>query len=189
MPQMAPSKIMMLGRVAPPTRAGFLNPPRTSPGVPQNLLRQTLLGGLGATGRMLSGLGQVGTGENIIADVDAEAAGIAASATVTGPMPGQAVPTTAAPVGGGNGNGGNGFRPQFGVDAGVNVFGRRVGLGATLGFVSLSLLSGAASAVHGWRRDRTPISAWGWFTLGSMFPIITPLVAVGQGFGKPRRRR
>jgi len=192
MPYMAPSKIMMLGRIQPRTRTGYLNPPRTSPGVPQNLLRQTLLGGLGSTARMLSGLGQVvGSSNDPIGDVVAESAIVAGDAQGFPTVPGQAVPATPAPsVSGGDG----GFvtpvqYPSVGAQAGVNLFGQRIGLGATLGFVSISLLSGALSAIHGWNRDHTPIAAWGWFTLGSLFPIVTPLVALGQGYAKPRRRR
>ena len=192
MPYMAPSKIMMLGRLQPQARTGYLNPPRTSPQVPQNLLRQTLLGGLGSTGRMLSGLGQVvGSSENPIGDVTTESAIVANDALANPTLPGQAVPTTAAPVMGGNGDGGYVTPvqyPSIGAQAGVNVFGQRLGLGATLGFASVSLLSGALSAIHGWNRDKTPIAAWGWFTLGSLFPIVTPLVALGQGYAKPRRR-
>lgn len=191
MPYMAPSKIMMLGRIQPRTRTGFLNPPRTSPDVPQNLLRQTLLGGLGSTARMLSGLGQVvGSSNNPIGDVVDESAIVAGSAQTYPSMPGQAVPSTAAPMYGSS----DGFvrpvqYPSMGASAGINVFGQRLGLGATLGFASVSLLSGALSAIHGWNRDHTPIAAWGWFTLGSLFPIVTPLVALGQGYAKPRRRR
>lgn len=187
MPAMAPSKILMLGRVQPRVRAGFLNPPRTSPRVPQNLLRQTLLGGgLRATGAALQGLGQViGQGDDIMGEVNVEAGDVAASAGAGVRVPGPAVPSTAAPVVGAP----MGFTPRVGGDVGFNLFGRRVGLGVTLGVASLAFLSGTLSAVHGWRRDRTPIAAWGWFTLGTMFPIITPLVAVGQGFARPRKRR
>lgn len=55
--------------------------------------------------------------------------------------------------------------------------------------------SSGASAFHGYRRSRGSVgSAVGWGLLGALFPIITPAVALAQGFGKPkvksnRRRR
>lgn len=182
MPYMPRTNVMMLGRIQPRTRAGFLNPPRTSPGVPQNLLRQTLLGGLGSSMRMLRGLGGLGQaviGDNPEGAITAESAVIATdSLDETGrPFPGQSVPTSPAPI--------ESMPASMGVSL-PNVSMRRGTLGVAL---SLSLLSGAASAYHGWKRDGTPIAAWGWFTLGSMFPIVTPIIAVGQGYGKRRGRR
>lgn len=55
--------------------------------------------------------------------------------------------------------------------------------------------SSGASAFHGYRRSRGSVgAAVGWGLLGALFPIITPAVALAQGFGKPkvaknRRRR
>jgi len=52
---------------------------------------------------------------------------------------------------------------------------------------AISLASGAASAYHGVKRNNG--SAWQgvkWFVLGSFFPIVTPAIAVAQGFGKPK---
>jgi hypothetical protein len=57
------------------------------------------------------------------------------------------------------------------------------------------IVSSGASAFHGYRRGRGSVGgAIGWGLLGALFPIITPAVALAQGFGKPkvtgnRRRR
>ena len=50
----------------------------------------------------------------------------------------------------------------------------------------LATASGAASAYHGYRRNDSVGWALWWFLMGSMFPVITPTIAVAQGFGKPR---
>jgi len=53
----------------------------------------------------------------------------------------------------------------------------------TIGGV-LALTSAAASAYHGYRRNQS--IGWGvwWFLMGSIFPVVTPVFAVAQGFGK-----
>lgn len=50
-----------------------------------------------------------------------------------------------------------------------------------------SLASAAVSAYHGTRRNGGSIF-WGtvWFSLGALFPVITPVVAVAQGLGECR---
>lgn len=192
MPYMAPTRVLTLGRlgrVQPSLRQGYLNPPRTTPSFPQNLLRQTVLSGLGKVG-MLAGLGQPPG----LATPDQLAASAAYSAYnhVEAPYPGQSVPTQPAPVGQPlveqgvvQASNGNNVASQV---ASWGWGGYQYNRGAVLGYLSLSLLSGIVSAVHGWQRDRTPIAAWGWFTLGSMFPIVTPGVALVQGYGKRRGR-
>ena len=50
----------------------------------------------------------------------------------------------------------------------------------------LATLSAAASGYHGYRRNNSLGWGIGWFVLGSLFPVITPTVALAQGFGKPR---
>lgn len=49
---------------------------------------------------------------------------------------------------------------------------------------ALSVVSGAASAYHGYRRNQS--IGWGvwWFIMGSVFPVITPAIGLAQGFGK-----
>jgi hypothetical protein len=50
---------------------------------------------------------------------------------------------------------------------------------------AVAALSGAASGYHGYKRNAGSVGwAAGWALLGAMFPVITPAVAVVQGFGK-----
>ena len=48
----------------------------------------------------------------------------------------------------------------------------------------LSVVSGVLSGYHGYRRNHSIGWGIGWFALGSLFPVITPTIAVAQGFGK-----
>lgn len=50
----------------------------------------------------------------------------------------------------------------------------------------LTLASAAASGFHGYRRNQS--IGWGlaWFVLGGIFPVVTPVIALAQGFGKPK---
>ena len=65
--------------------------------------------------------------------------------------------------------------------------------GATVGAITdpgglwpaVVLASSAASAYHGYARNRSILWAGVWGLLGYAFPIITPAVAVAQGFGEP----
>jgi hypothetical protein len=54
---------------------------------------------------------------------------------------------------------------------------------------ALSTASMAVSAYHGYRRNSLgdhPVAwALAWGLLGAMFPVITPVIAVAEGFGKP----
>lgn len=60
------------------------------------------------------------------------------------------------------------------------------GLGAgAMAWWFLSTASMAASAYHGYKRNESIGWALGWGFLGSIFPIITPVVAIAQGFAKP----
>lgn len=52
----------------------------------------------------------------------------------------------------------------------------------------LSTASMAASAYHGYKRNDSVGWAVGWGLLGGIFPIITPTIAVAQGFGKPKKK-
>lgn len=55
---------------------------------------------------------------------------------------------------------------------------------------SLFAVSIGASAYHGYKRSRGSTgAAVGWGLLGGIFPIITPAVALAQGFGKPKTKR
>jgi hypothetical protein len=50
----------------------------------------------------------------------------------------------------------------------------------------LALVSAGASAYHGYHRNHGSVP-WllGWGALGAIFPVITPGVALIEGFGKP----
>lgn len=53
----------------------------------------------------------------------------------------------------------------------------------------ISLLSAAASGYHGVKRNHGSVG-WGltWFALGGLFPIVTPVIAAAQGFGKAKAK-
>lgn len=50
----------------------------------------------------------------------------------------------------------------------------------------LGTASMAASAFHGYRRNQSIGWALAWGVLGGVFPVLTPAVALAQGFGQPR---
>lgn len=56
-------------------------------------------------------------------------------------------------------------------------------------YATLAMLSMAASTYHGYRRNvngEHPIAwALAWGFMGSLFPVIVPVIAVAQGYGKP----
>ena len=56
-----------------------------------------------------------------------------------------------------------------------------------MAWAALSTASMGVSAYHGYRRTQSIGWALGWAALGAMFPIITPTIAVAQGFGKRKR--
>lgn len=52
----------------------------------------------------------------------------------------------------------------------------------------LSAVSAGASAFHGYRRNQSVGWAVAWGAAGAAFPIITPAIAIAQGFGKRAKR-
>lgn len=142
-------------------RTGALYMQPVKPSLSAVVFKPVLLNGIGMMGR-LAGLGDAI--ENTVNQATTSAVDATAAAQQTMTTPGLPA-TSTAPA--------------------ASVTGPSA---AGAGMMMLMLLSGLASAVHGWKRDHTPISAFGWFTLGSMFPIITPTVAIAQGYGKRRRR-
>ena len=169
------TKVMLLGRTGfPQLRVRELTSRRVTPQQPQNLLRAATLNGLSATTLMLGKL----SGSDEILDpwaADAQATGALNASEhqsvveSTAVIPGQATSIGNREVGYG----------MAALDAGTQK--------ALKFWVPISLLSGMLSAYHGYKRDRTAIASFGWGVLGSMFPLITPAVAVAQGFGKSRR--
>ncbi len=68
-----------------------------------------------------------------------------------------------------------------------------VGLGIT--WATVATVSSLASVYHGYRRNTPkgagPALGWGlwWGLMGAMFPLVTPVVGVAQGWAKPKRGR
>lgn len=50
----------------------------------------------------------------------------------------------------------------------------------------LATASFAASVYHGYKRNSSVGWAIWWGVMGALFPVITPTIAVAQGFGKPK---
>jgi hypothetical protein len=53
-------------------------------------------------------------------------------------------------------------------------------------FGVLALASMAASTYHGYRRNKSIGWALVWGVAGGLFPVVTPAIAVAQGFAKPK---
>lgn len=181
MPRLEPTTVMTLGRIyagdlEPPLRTSFLNPPPTTPGYPQNLLRQAVMNGLrGVRGVGLGLMSPAGSypgpmeqAQYAAGDATAAAAE-SASQTADEPM----VP-----------NGGGSFTT---MPAQRNYM-------PGPGWYALATVSSLASIYHGYRRNlpRGPGKAlgWGlwWGLMGTIFPLVTVAVGVAQGYGKPRAR-
>lgn len=54
---------------------------------------------------------------------------------------------------------------------------------------ALSTASMAASAYHGYKRNQSIGWALWWGFAGAVFPVVTPVIAVAQGFGERKRGR
>ena len=53
-------------------------------------------------------------------------------------------------------------------------------------WMALAAVSSAASAYHGYKRNKSVGWALWWGFAGGLAPVITPVIAIAQGFGKPR---
>jgi hypothetical protein len=51
----------------------------------------------------------------------------------------------------------------------------------------LAISSAAVSAYHGYKRNDSLGWAVWWFFMGSVFPVFTPVIALAQGYGKPKK--
>jgi hypothetical protein len=173
------TKVMLLGRTGlPQLRVQQMTSRRVTPQMPQNLFRAATLNGLGATRAIL---GKLAGPDEIL---DPWAANAQASGALDSMEHQETVQSTAVIPGQATSIGGRDYSTGYGAAL------RDVQDGtirALKWWVPISLLSGMLSAYHGYKRDHTPIASFGWFTLGTMFPLITPAVAVAQGFGKSRR--
>jgi hypothetical protein len=158
---------------------------------PPNILRQTFTSGIVWSGRALSGLGQAAG--DLLDPWAADAAGENAimqqvESGAISPELGQSVPTPDMPT----------VADAPWMQQTIDLPGTRFDdtwlakKGTLAGIGVLALLSGGISAYHGYRRDRGSWgSAFGWFVLGSMFPVVVPAAAflIKPGFAKPRRGR
>ena len=52
---------------------------------------------------------------------------------------------------------------------------------------AIGIASVGASAYHGYKRNNSLGWGIGWGILGGLFPILTPAIALAQGFGKPAK--
>lgn len=52
----------------------------------------------------------------------------------------------------------------------------------------LSTASACAGAFHGYRRNQSVGWAVAWGAAGAVFPVITPVIAVAQGFGERAKK-
>lgn len=59
-----------------------------------------------------------------------------------------------------------------------------VSAGVSLAFALLSTASMGVSAYHGYKRNQSIGWALVWGFFGGVFPVIVPVIAVAQGFGK-----
>lgn len=83
-----------------------------------------------------------------------------------------------------------GFNPQPAPPPqlrGMGAMGDGMSDTAMMAVGALSTASMAASAYHGYKRHDSVGWALWWGLMGAMFPVITPTIAVAQGFGKRSR--
>lgn len=50
-----------------------------------------------------------------------------------------------------------------------------------------TIAAAGAAGFHGYRRNDSLVWGLSWFVLGTLFPIVTNVVALAQGFGQPRK--
>lgn len=60
--------------------------------------------------------------------------------------------------------------------------------GVGIAFTALAMVSMGASAYHGYKRNNSVGWAVWWALMGGIFPIITPVIAFAQGYGKPTKK-
>lgn len=85
---------------------------------------------------------------------------------------------------------GLGTSPTDETEADVDEYGlpvRRLS-GFTIAMIAISTVSAVVSAYHGYKRNDSIGWAIVWYFMGAWFPIITPTVALAQGYGKPYRK-
>jgi hypothetical protein len=169
----APTEVMTLGKLGtvramrvgdfytqPP--AAFFNPPRTTPSFPQNLARQTL-NGLGRFGRVA--LGDIPAASP--SALTSQSAQPDANSNVPGLTPGS---------------------PPLVIQR-TEIHRVDISPGTAVALGTLSAASSLVSLYHGYKRNNS--LGWGllWGFMGATFPLITPTVALAQGFAVRKGRR
>lgn len=187
----APTEVMTLGSIRrmqvgdmytqPPM--DFFNPPRTTPSFPQNLMRQTL-NGLGRARALAFGDVPVNIPTGIPTSIPSGMPTSIPSGIYSGPaqqfpaQPGTttvAAPSTLAVPHQSASN----ATPEHEQPSAAKI--------AIWG--TLSTASMIVSTYHGYRRNNSlPWALW-WGLMGAVFPIITPTIAVAEGFAKPKGHR
>lgn len=54
--------------------------------------------------------------------------------------------------------------------------------------MAVRMLSMSASTFHGYRRNQSVAWAIWWGAMGAIFPVVTPVIGLAQGFGKKKKR-
>ncbi len=57
----------------------------------------------------------------------------------------------------------------------------------TIVWAGISTISMAASAYHGYKRNNSVGWAIWWGLMGSIFPVITPVIAYAEGYAEPAK--
>lgn len=74
---------------------------------------------------------------------------------------------------------------QPGTTTGLSVVGTSLAIGWSL----VHAASVGASGYHGYKRNRSVGWALIWGLAGGIAPVLTPAIAIAQGFGKPKRAK
>jgi hypothetical protein len=177
---MEPTRVMTLGNVAPQWRTGFMNPPVTTPQQPHNLLRPSVMNGLGQLNITTPGITPAQLTTPAI---------FPGSGAFTTPTLGPAAFHAQTPA-----LGPGAFKTPGLDPAALQLFGLgdenglKTGNGNYVGWGLIGTASMAASAWHGYRRNRSVGWAIWWALMGAMFPVVTPVIGVAQGWGKRKGR-
>ncbi len=154
-----------------------------SPNQPQNLPRPTLQNGPHALGRLTRTVGNVVEVASMSNLGKVSAMLGAADDPVVG-MPEPPAPAGVPPLEYQNPNDPYAQAVRMGYMTPDQV---KLSKTITLVMIPVRMVSSAASAYHGYRRnDSIGWAAW-WGIMGTIFPIITPTIGLAQGWGKRKR--
>lgn len=80
------------------------------------------------------------------------------------------------------------YKMSLGQDAKTNAMEALSNTYTSPVWIAIRTASMAASVYHGYRRNNSLGWALWWGLMGTIFPAITPAIAIAQGFGKPAKR-